>query len=176
MALASTQVVKISSSDLPDRTATDRARLTLVPIALRHGGINGGWWPRSRDAAAELPALISELSTRTGRVRRIALQVDAFGSIPRQLSADGRKVHVGWFRHMNPLTAILTMADQDDLILLVVPPEASQAAAAEMLRLAVAGRPDQQPAAMIAAGLAVGDGQLTNSVMAMNWQVAAAQT
>ncbi len=85
-------------------------------------------------------------------------------------------MHVGWFRHMNPLTAILTMADQDDLILLVVPPEASQAAAAEMLRLAVAGRPDQQPAAMIAAGLAVGDGQLTNSVMAMNWQVAAAQT
>jgi hypothetical protein len=176
MALANTQGVKISPADPADQAATDRARLTLGPAARRPGGVNGGWWPRSRDAAAELPALISELRAQTGRVRRIALQADAFVNIPHQLAAGGYKVHVGWFRHMNPLTAILTMADQDDLILLVVPPESSQAAAAETLRLAAAGRTDQQPAAMIADGLAVGDGQLTNSAMAMNWQVAAAQT
>jgi Family of unknown function (DUF5994) len=31
-------------------------------------GINGGWWPRSRDAGAELPALIAELNTRASQV------------------------------------------------------------------------------------------------------------
>jgi hypothetical protein len=150
MALASTQDVKITSSAIPDQIAPDRARLSLVTAAVRQGGINGGWWPRSRDATAELPALIDEMGTRTGRVRRIALQADAFDNIPHQLIAAGRKVHVGWFRHMNPLTVILTMADQDDLILLVVPPEASQAAADEALRQAASGNPappEEVPAA-----------------------------
>jgi hypothetical protein len=65
-------------------------------------GINGGWWPQSRDAGAELPALIAELNTRAGRVSRVALQADAFGNIPHQLTAGGHKVRVAWFRYMNP--------------------------------------------------------------------------
>jgi hypothetical protein len=102
MALASIQEIKITPSNTPHQTAPDRARLSLDPATLRHAGINGAWWPRSRDAAAELPSLLTELSTPAGRVRRIALQVDAFDNIPHQLSVGGHKVHVAWFKHRKP--------------------------------------------------------------------------
>jgi Family of unknown function (DUF5994) len=47
---------------------------------------------------------------------------------------------VAWFRYMNKHTVILTMASRDDLVLLVIPPRASQEAATEALRLAASGR------------------------------------
>lgn len=63
---------------------------------------------RRPDGAAELPALLTGLSTRTGRASRIALQVDAFSNIPHQLTVGGRKVDGAWFRYIprweRPLT------------------------------------------------------------------------
>jgi hypothetical protein len=58
------------------------------------------------------------------------LQAYAFRDIPHQLVVGGRKVHVAWFRYMNPHTAILTMAGRDDLILLAVPPHTGRETAA----------------------------------------------
>jgi hypothetical protein len=55
-------------------------------------------------------------------VSRVALQAGAFDNIPHKLTVGGRKVHVAWFRYMNANTVILTMANRDDLVLLVVPP------------------------------------------------------
>jgi uncharacterized protein DUF5994 len=64
---------------------------------------------------------------------------------------------VAWFRYMNMNTVILTMADRDDLALLVVPPLAPPAAAARALH-AVAPGPGAGPAGAIlaAAGIAAG--------------------
>jgi Family of unknown function (DUF5994) len=124
---------------------------------MRQAGIHGGWWPRSLDAAAELPGLVAELSMRAGRVSRVALQEGAFASIPRKLIVGGRKVPVAWFKYMNMHTAILTMAGRDDLVLLVIPPLASPAAAAEALRLAACGgRVGLPEAVLAAAGITVG--------------------
>ena len=162
MALASTLDLEIAPSSSSDEAVPDRARLSLDPATVRSAGISGGWWPRSRDALTELPGLIAELNKLIGRVRRIALQVDAFDNIPHLLSADGRKVHVAWFRHMNPHTAFLTMAGQADLILLVIPPEAGPVAAAEALRLAASGRRAQQPETILAAGIAAESDLLSN--------------
>ena len=133
----------------------DGARLSLVPATAPHAGLGGGWWPRSRDATAELPGLIAELSARAGRVSRVALQVRAFDNIPHRLTAGGRTVRVAWFRYMNANTIILTMADRDDLVLLVVPPQAPPAAAAQALR-AVASGPGagSADAILAAAGIA----------------------
>jgi Family of unknown function (DUF5994) len=138
-----------------DQTSPDGARLNLVPATAPHAGLGGGWWPRSTDATAELPGLIAELSTRAGRVSRVALQVGAFDNIPHRLTVGGRTVRVAWFRYMNANTIILTMADRDDLVLLVVPPQAPPAAAAQALR-AVASGPGAGPADAIlaAAGIA----------------------
>ena len=154
MALTGTQVMKVIPSSTTDQITPDRARLSLDPATIRQAGVHGGWWPRSRDAAAELPGLLTELSTRAGRVSRVALQVGAFDNIPHQLTVGGRRVRVGWFTYMNPHTALLTMADRYDLILLVVPPEASPVAAAEALRLAASRRPERLAEAMLAAGVA----------------------
>jgi hypothetical protein len=135
----------------PQRHASNRARLSLDPAAVRQAGIHGGWWPRSRDAAAELPGLITELSTLAGRISRVAIQADAFVDIPHKLTVGGRKVPVGWFRYMNRHTVIVTMADRDDLVLLVIPPRTSPAAAGEALKLAASGNGADPPEAILAA-------------------------
>ena len=101
-------------------------RLSLDPALAERRGINGAWWPRSRDAAAELPAMLGELSARAGRVSRVALQADAFSNIPHWLIAGGHTIHVAWFRSMNTDTINMTMAFRDNLTLLVVPPQAAR--------------------------------------------------
>jgi len=149
----------------PAQASPDGARLSLVPSTAPHAGLGGGWWPRSRDATAELPWLIAELSTRAGRVSRVALQFDAFHNIPHKLTVGGRRVHVAWFRYMNMNTVLLTMAGRDDLVLLVVPPLAPPAAAARALR--AVSRPGAGPADAIlaAAGIADGAGPLAVSTV-----------
>ena len=137
----------------PAQASVNGARLSLVPATTPQAGLGGGWWPRSRDASAELPGLIAELSARAGRVSRVALQADAFGNIPRQLMVGGRKVHVAWFRYMNINTVLLTMANRDDLVLLVVPPLASPAAAAQALRAASGPGTGPADAILAAAGI-----------------------
>jgi NAD(P)-dependent dehydrogenase (short-subunit alcohol dehydrogenase family) len=47
-----------AASPHPDQGALAGARLSLDPAMSPDAGIHGGWWPRSRDAAAELPALL----------------------------------------------------------------------------------------------------------------------
>ena len=43
-------------------------RLRLRPKALTTGYVDGAWWPRSRDLAAELPALLAVPAVRLGGV------------------------------------------------------------------------------------------------------------
>jgi hypothetical protein len=133
------------------------ARLSLVPATAPRAGLGGGWWPRSTDATAELPGLIAELSTRAGRVSRVAVQADAFNNIPHKLTVGGRKVHVAGFRYMNINTVLLTMAGRDDLVLLVVPPLAPPPAAARAVSGPGAGPAD---AILAAAGIAADSSQL----------------
>jgi uncharacterized protein DUF5994 len=158
MALTSIEDIKSTPVRTPDQDAPGEARLSLDPATERRRGINGGWWPRSRDAGAELPALITGLSTQAGRVSRVALQADAFGNIPHLLTVGGRKVRVAWFRHMNTHTVSLTMGGRDYLTLLVIPPHASPASAAEALRLAASSGPVGSPEAILAAAGIAADG------------------
>ncbi len=155
--MVTSQNIKPTPVTHPDQGAPGEARLALDPAGAGRRGISGAWWPRSRDAAAELPWLLAELSTRAGRVSRVALQADAFTNIPHQLTVGGRKIHVAWFRHMNMHTVSLTMADRDYLTLLVVPPSASPLAAAQALRQAASGDPAGQPEAILA-GVGIEDG------------------
>jgi Family of unknown function (DUF5994) len=151
MALTGIHSIKSTPVNTPDQAAPSEARLSLDPATARRRGINGGWWPRSRDAGAELPGLIAGLSTQAGLVSRVALQADAFSNIPHQLTVGGRKVHVAWFRHMNVHTVSLTMADRNYLTLLVIPPHASPAAAEQALTLAASGRRPGPPETILAA-------------------------
>jgi Family of unknown function (DUF5994) len=133
------------------QSAPPALRLRLDP-ALAHGGIvDGGWWPRSRDPDAELPSLIAGLKSSLGVITRVALNLDAWDSAPRQVVIDGRRVHVGWFRAIDPHTIGLTRDFRDRFVLLVVPPEATTTAAAAALAVAADATNSARPADILAA-------------------------
>ena len=150
MASAIVHDTQAASSASAEPAEDGDLRLSLDPAFPGQLGISGGWWPRSRDAGAELPAMLAELSAQAGRVRRVALQVDAFSDVPHLIMVNGRPVHVAWFRSMDPLTINMTMAARDNITLLVIPPGASADSAAEALRLAAASSRTKQPEEILA--------------------------
>jgi hypothetical protein len=59
-------------------------RLRLDPAGSRGTLLDGGWWPRSGDPAAELPGLIRAIDDRCGRVARLMLGPAGWDSQPRR--------------------------------------------------------------------------------------------
>ncbi len=132
-----------------------RLRLRLQPGLPARTLLDGGWWPRSADPAAELPGLILAIEERHGPVTRIMLGRAGWDdSRPRRLRVDGpagsRVVRLGWFETMPAglLTAI-TRAGRTDL--LTVPPHTSERAAhAAMEQAAQAGNRTHTPSLLAA--------------------------
>jgi Family of unknown function (DUF5994) len=58
------------------------SRLVFAPSPTAQGVVDGSWWPRTRDPAVELPALIAAVADRLGMVDRIALNADAWDTRP----------------------------------------------------------------------------------------------
>jgi hypothetical protein len=115
------------------------------------GAVDGGWWPRSRDPDAELPSLIAGLDSSLGPVTRVALNLDAWDTAPRRVAVDGRRVRVGWFRHMDADTIGVTRAAKAHVVLLVVPPQATTAAAGTAMAMAADAANSTGPADILAA-------------------------
>ena len=126
-------------------------RLQLDPTMTGTGAVDGGWWPRSRDPDAELPGLIAGLDSSLGPISRVALNLDAWDTAPRRVAVDGRRVRVGWFRHVDPDTIGVTRAGQDRVALLVIPPQATTAAAGIAMATAADGVNSAGPADILAA-------------------------
>jgi hypothetical protein len=126
-------------------------RLRLDPTLSNEGVLDGGWWPRSRDPDAELPDLIACLESAVGPITRVALNLDAWDRAPRRIAVDGRQVRVGWFHTMDPHMIGLTRAFQDRLALLVVPPQATTAAAGIAMAMAADPTNNARPADILAA-------------------------
>ncbi|MEU1320650.1 DUF5994 family protein [Streptomyces tibetensis] len=103
----------------------------------RRGVLDGAWWPRSRDIAAELPALIAALAEHLGPVTRVGLDAAAWEALPTRLVVDDRVVHIDSFP-VGDDTVLITRGEQDLFSLLVVPPhatpDAARAAMAEAVR------------------------------------------
>jgi uncharacterized protein DUF5994 len=57
-------------------------RLVFPRSSTADGVPDGGWWPRSRDPATELPPLIAAVTDRLDPVRRIALNTAAWDGRP----------------------------------------------------------------------------------------------
>jgi len=140
-------------------TPPARPRLRLQPDRSARTLLDGGWWPRSADPAAELPGLILALDGRHGPASPITrVMVGRAGwdaSRPRRLRVDGpagsRVVRLGWFATMpvGLLTAISASDERTDL--LTVPPHTSeQAARAAMDQAAQAGNRSHTPALLAA--------------------------
>jgi Family of unknown function (DUF5994) len=127
-------------------------RLRLQPDRSARGLLDGGWWPRTRDLAAELPELVHALDERHGRITRVLLgTADWDGSRPRRLAIGSppgsRVVKIGWFDSMpvGLLTAISAGGERTDLV--TIPPRASEEAAfPAMQQAAKAGNREHPPA------------------------------
>jgi uncharacterized protein DUF5994 len=129
------------------RMQQDRSGRTLL---------DGGWWPRSADPAAELSGLIPALDERHGRIARVMLGTAGWNaSRPHRLYLGGpetrRVVKLGWFDTMpgGLLTAISASGGRTDLV--TIPPRTSeQAAWAAMQQAAEAGNREHAPAILAA--------------------------
>jgi hypothetical protein len=126
-------------------------RLQLDPTMAGTGAVDGGWWPRSRDPDAELPELIAALDSSLGPITRVALNLDAWDTAPRRVAVEGRRVRVGWFRQMDAHTIGVTRAAQARVVLLVVPPQATPAAAQIAMSMAADAADSAGPADILAA-------------------------
>ena len=104
-------------------------RLRLKPKAPATGYVDGAWWPRTRDLAAELPELAEVLSVRLGPVQRVAFAMDAWPPPPaHRLPLDGRQVRLEAFRYQDKDIVYLSGLDGRRICLLVIPPEVGDAA------------------------------------------------
>ncbi|WP_086827649.1 DUF5994 family protein [Streptomyces sp. NRRL B-24572] len=126
-----------------DRTAnralTPRlpARLSLTPKTRLAGRLDGAWWPRSRDLAAELPALADALEGRWGRITRVLVNPGHWPVVPHKVAVTGgHALHVGWFTEQDPDKVILLSSTTGRCDLLVIPPETEPASAARLMTAA----------------------------------------
>ena len=104
-------------------------RLRLRPKAPTTGCVDGAWWPRSRDLAAELPALLAVLAVRLGEIPRVSYNLTEWETAPRQVAAAGVRVRLSGFWSRQPHTVDVIAADRRQLTLLLVPPDTEPAAA-----------------------------------------------
>ncbi|WP_404962760.1 DUF5994 family protein [Streptomyces sp. 147326] len=56
--------------------------------------MDGAWWPRTRDIATELPALISVLTGHLGPITRVGVDASAWNGLPPRLVIDGQVMHL----------------------------------------------------------------------------------
>ena len=104
-------------------------RLRLRPNALSAGHVDGAWWPRSRDLAAELPALLAVLAVRLGDIPRVSYNLTEWETAPPEIAADGVRVRLSGFWSRPPHTVDVVAGDRRRLTLLLVPPGTSPSAA-----------------------------------------------
>ncbi|KOG36569.1 MULTISPECIES: DUF5994 family protein [Streptomyces] len=126
------------------------ALLRLQTTHSREGVLDGAWWPRSRDVATELPALVRALTAHLGPVTRVGLDTDAWEEVPTRVVVDDRVVHLDSFP-VGDDTVLITRGDTDHFALLVVPPDTTpDAARAAMARAVDAGNVTQAAEILVA--------------------------
>ncbi|MGA5067342.1 DUF5994 family protein [Streptomyces exfoliatus] len=135
------------------------ARLSLTPKTALAGLLDGAWWPRSRDLAAELPSLVDALEEHYGRITRVAVNPTRWPVVPHTVPATGHTVHVGWFTEQDPDKMILLSYAVGRCDLLVIPPETEPAAAARLMNAATL------PGSVLPAGVLMSDEAATGSRM-----------
>ena len=106
----------------PNSPPEHTPRLRLKPKAPQSGYVDGAWWPRSDDLAAELPDLLAVLSVRLDRIDRVLYKLDEWAKVPRKLATGGRLVRLDGYQHQPTSTVEVLGVNRNRIALLVVPP------------------------------------------------------
>ncbi|WP_206077850.1 DUF5994 family protein [Prauserella endophytica] len=136
--------------------------MALKPRAAAMGMVDGAWWPRSWEPVAEFPAMIAGIEWRLGRAARIAFNADAWAEAPRRLVVDGQPVELEGFRSLDEHTVLVSGHGWHRMVLLVIPPETSErAAAAALERAADPGNTEQATQILFRSGADSGFAEVT---------------
>jgi len=111
-------------------------RLRLKPPARATGHVDGAWWPRTSDLAAELPALLAALTGRLGRVDRVTYHLGDWPDPVRRVTFDDSVVRLEGFRSQPSGSLTVIGWDRHRITLLVVPPETTPGVAQNVLATA----------------------------------------
>lgn len=114
-----------------NRSAQSAVRLKLEGGPSRKAALDGAWWPRTTDAAAELPPLLEALRGLRGEITHVLLGTTEWDlPHPRRLPGGRAAARLGWYTSQPPgLVTIVTEFGKDRFDLLVVPPDATPEAA-----------------------------------------------
>jgi hypothetical protein len=99
--------------------------------------LGGGWWPHTRELTLELPLLVGAFAALGVRVTRVVYHPSLWLIAPPKLRVEGKVVHLGWIRDIDPNLVSLRTAQDTRIDLLVVPPEATADRAERALAAAV---------------------------------------
>jgi hypothetical protein len=110
-------------------------RLVFPPHPAGPGGVDGHWWPRTRDLATELPTLIAAVAQRFGAVDRISANPEAWDHKPRSARIDGRVILLDWFGAGQRHVVGLFGPHSSHLELLVIPPDTAPVVALACLMM-----------------------------------------
>jgi hypothetical protein len=122
----------------PNSPPEHTPRLRLKPKATRSGYVDGAWWPRSDDLAAELPDLLAVLSVRLGRMDRVMYNLNEWAKAPAKLATGGRRVRLDGYQRQPINTVEVLGLNRNRIALLVVPPNADPDGAHDTLMAAAA--------------------------------------
>ena len=130
--MASGSITSPLCSSGPD---TD-VRLRLKPAAPTSGHVDGSWWPRSRDLAAELPTLLTAVTDQLGSTERVSYHLGDREPVGRSIDVGGGfAVRLSGFRYQRPDT-IDVLGPRRQITLLVIAPETSPQTADDALAAA----------------------------------------
>lgn len=124
----------------------------MKPKAPQSGHVDGAWWPRSDDLAAELPDLLAVLSVRLGRIDRVMYNLNEWAKPSRKLATGGRRVRLDGYLRQPTNTVEVLGVNRNRIGLLVVPPHTDPDFAYESMMTAAA----PNNASMVGNLLAVG--------------------
>ena len=112
-------------------------RLRMKPGTAVRGYVDGAWWPRSHDPAAEFPGLVLAMSSWVGPVRRVSYHLNDWTTTNRELTVEGWSVRLVGYPTIDAHTVMVTGPNQKRMCLLVVPPETPGDVARAVLASAV---------------------------------------
>ena len=113
--------------------AQSAPRLRVTPNRLPSEHIDGVWWPRSRQLAAELPGLLSWLSDRLGQVVGVGYRRDGWTDTPPHIDIEDHRVQLMGFTSDEPASVIVIGHDGHHLTLRVIAPATTEQAARQAL-------------------------------------------
>jgi len=108
-------------------------RLRMKSATPAPGPVDGGWWPRTRDLADELPTLLEAMTARLGRIDRVTYHLADWPATDRRLPFDDGVVRLEGFRSQASGSLTVIGWNRNRLTLRVVPPETAPADARKAL-------------------------------------------